>query len=138
KIYRCAAAPAAGHSGSEVGGNTTDETSFSDAEDNAREREFDAAYDSVNLTRIDSMTREEIIQEYMTLDKDNCRLLSRLNSLQWQNERLKQRLKENSIAYDDLLVPAKRCRSGTSASEASEARRSFDEMMMVDNAARLS
>lgn len=50
----------AGHSGSEVGGNTTDSASFSGAEDDEMEREFDADYDYVNLTRIGNMTKEEV------------------------------------------------------------------------------
>lgn len=56
-FYRCGTI---GQSGSEMGGNTTDSASYSGAEDDEMEREFDADYDYVNMERISNMTKDEV------------------------------------------------------------------------------
>uniref|UniRef100_A0A0R3S465 Protein HEXIM1 n=1 Tax=Elaeophora elaphi TaxID=1147741 RepID=A0A0R3S465_9BILA len=103
-----------GQSGSEMGGNTTDSASYSGAEDDEMERQFDADYDYV-------------VREYMHLEKINGKLADRVGLLRLENGKLKQLLKDHNIFYDDVL-PKVRRHSGASISEAGDmARKSLDE-----------
>ncbi|EJW82286.1 hypothetical protein WUBG_06803 [Wuchereria bancrofti] len=118
-----------GQSGSEMGGNTTDSASYSGAEDDEMERQFDADYDYVNMERISNMTKDEVAREYMHLEKINSKLADRVSFLQLENDKLKQLLKDHDISYDDVL-PKIRRHSGTSVSEAGDVvRKSVDEAM---------
>lgn len=56
-FYRCGTV---GQSGSEMGGNTTDSASYSGAEDDEMERQFDADYDYVNMERISNMNKDQV------------------------------------------------------------------------------
>ncbi|CAG9531506.1 unnamed protein product [Cercopithifilaria johnstoni] len=119
-----------GQSGSEMGGNTTDSASYSGAEDDEMERQFDADYDYVNMERISNMTKDEVVREYMHLEKINGKLADRMSLLQLENDKLKQLLKDHNISYENVL-PKIRRHSGASVSEASDVvRKSLDEVMV--------
>lgn len=111
---------AIGQSGSEMGGNTTDSASYSGAEDDEMERQFDADYDYVNMERISNMTKDEVAREYMHLEKINGKMADRVSLLQLENEKLKQLLKEHNISYGDILHKIRR-HSGASIPESGDA-----------------
>uniref|UniRef100_A0A915PPI2 Uncharacterized protein n=1 Tax=Setaria digitata TaxID=48799 RepID=A0A915PPI2_9BILA len=123
---------AIGQSGSEMGGNTTDSASYSGAEDDEMERQFDADYDYVNMERISNMTKDEVAREYMHLEKINGKLADRVSLLQLENDKLKQLLKDHNISYEDVL-PKIRRHSGTSVSEAGDGTRKGLDETVVDN-----
>ncbi|VDN07740.1 unnamed protein product [Thelazia callipaeda] len=111
------------------GGNTTDTASYSGAEDDQMEREFDADYDYVNMERICSMSKDGVVREYMHLEKLNSKMGDRLRFLELENDKLKQLLNEHNILYDEVLTRIRR-HSAASISEAGEAiRRSLDEVL---------
>ncbi|KAL4003744.1 Hexamethylene bis-acetamide-inducible family protein [Acanthocheilonema viteae] len=119
-----------GHSGSEMGGNTTDSASYSGVEDDEMERQFDADYDYVNMERISNMTKDEVVREYMHLEKINGKLADRVSLLQLENDKLKQLLKDHNISYENVL-PKIRRHSGASVSEAGDViRKSLDEAVL--------
>ncbi|OZC06199.1 hypothetical protein X798_06814 [Onchocerca flexuosa] len=109
-----------GQSGSEMGGNTTDSASYSGAEDDEMERQFDADYDYVNMERISNMSKDQVVREYMQLEKINDRLADRVSLLQLENEKLKQLLKDHNVSYEDVISKIRR-HSGTSVSETGDA-----------------
>ncbi|MCP9257589.1 hypothetical protein DINM_000748 [Dirofilaria immitis] len=114
-----------GQSGSEMGGNTTDSASYSGAEDNEMERQFDADYDYVNMERISNMSKDQVVREYMHLEKINDKLADRVSLLQLENDKLKQLLMDHNISYEDV-IPKIRRHSGTSISETGDVRKSLD------------
>jgi len=106
-----------------------------DSSDEIHDPEFLNEYDGAAMERIEEMTRSEVNQELLNVEKDYRTLTNRVGHLKAENHRLKSLLQQNGIAYTspttahpiDPLVAFERRRSASNERENQEKAKTDNE-----------